>query len=66
MARQIDIIFDITANRRCLLPILGCVLVAGILVLQIVAPEEWLGVYNLLLHCGIQISVLGLLRARVL
>jgi hypothetical protein len=66
MSQFIDAVSHFLAHRKGLLPLLGCALIAGNLILRLVAPGTWIASNDLLLHAGVLIAIVGLLLARVL
>jgi hypothetical protein len=66
MSRLLDSLSQYLAQRKGLLPLIGCLLVIGNLFVRLLAPHSLLGASDLLLHLGIVIAILGLLLGRVL
>jgi nitrate reductase gamma subunit len=66
MIKLLDGLAQYFAQRKGLLPLVGCLLVLANFVLGLLAPQAWSAQTNLLLHLGIVMAVLGLLLARVL
>ena len=66
MSALIDALSHFLANRKGLLPLVGCLLVVANFVLTITAPGTWIAANDLLLHAGVLTAIIGLLLARVL
>ena len=59
----LDKISEYLAHRKGLLPLLGVVLILANLLLQFSPISGWFIEYNLLLHIGIIIAILGMMIA---
>jgi hypothetical protein len=59
----LDKISEYLAHRKGLLPLLGVVLILVNLLLQFSPISSWFIEYNLLLHIGIILAILGIMIA---